>query len=92
MLIRGRSISAPFINLPSRDLRTYYHVIKRPTSLKSLQKAIRGIKGREKAIDGSFYNSWQSFEYEVSFIWRNAREYNEDTSEIYHFAGLLEVT
>lgn len=91
VLIRGHSISAPFINLPPRDLRSYYQVIKHPVSLKSLQKAIRGIKGRDKPIDGSFFKCWQAFEDEVGYIWNNAREYNEDGSEIYLLAGQLEV-
>jgi hypothetical protein len=28
------------------------------------------------------YPTWQSFEEEVSYVWRNAREYNEDDSDI----------
>jgi hypothetical protein len=91
MLTRGHSISAPFINLPPRDLRNYYQVIKHPVCLKSLQKAVRGIKGRDKPIDGSFLRSWQAFEDGVKYIWNNAREYNEDGSEIYLLAGRLEV-
>jgi hypothetical protein len=66
-------------------------VIKHPVCLKSVQKGIRGIRGRDKPIEGSFFRSWQAFEEEVSYIWNNARQYNEDGSEIYLLAGKLEV-
>lgn len=81
----------PFINLPSRDLRDYYKVIKHPVCLKGAQKAVRGIKGREKPTGATFFKSWQAFEDEISHIWNNAREYNEDGSEISVLAGQLEV-
>lgn len=81
----------PFINLPSRDLRDYYKVIKHPVCLKGAQKAVRGIKGREKPTGTTFFKSWQAFEDEISHIWNNAREYNEDGSEISIMAGHLEV-
>lgn len=86
-----QSISAPFINLPSRDLRDYHRLIKHPVSLKSVQKAVRGIKGKEKPAGLTFLKSWQAFQDEVGFIWKNAREYNEDGSEISMLAGKLEV-
>jgi hypothetical protein len=66
-------------------------VIKHPVCLKSVQKGSRGIRGRDKPIEGSFFRSWQAFEEEVSYIWNNARQYNEDGSEIYLLAGKLEV-
>ena len=88
---RDRPISGPFINLPSRELRDYYRVIKHPVCLKSAQKVVRGIKGREKPTGVTFLKSWQAFEDEVSYIWKNARAYNEDGSEIYQWASQLEV-
>lgn len=39
----------------------------------------------------SLFKSWQAFEDEVSYIWRNAREYNEDGSAISEAAGEIEV-
>ena len=84
-------ISTPFINLPSRELKDYYRLIKRPVCLKSVQKAVKGIKGRDKPTGQTLLKSWQSFEEESSYIWNNAREYNEDESEISELAGILEV-
>jgi len=88
----GQEISLPFLNLPSRQLTDYYRLIKHPVSLKSAQKKVRGIRGRDKPTNVSFLRNWQSFEDEVSFIWRNAREYNEDGSDIFKLAGQIEVS
>lgn len=52
---------------------------------------VRGIKGRDKPTDLSFFKSWQAFEDEISYIWNNARQYNEDGSEIFELAGEFEV-
>jgi len=57
-----------------------------------VQKHVRGVKGREKPTGVSFFRSWQSFEDEMSYIWNNARHYNEDGSEIFNLAGELEVS
>ena len=88
---RGSLISTPFLNLPPRDLRDYYQVVKNPVSLKAIQKQVRGIKGREKPTGTSFFKSWQMFEDEMDLLWTNARLYNEDTSDISALAGELEV-
>ena len=69
----------------------YYKVIKNPVSLKSVQKAVRGIKGRDKPTNLTFLKSWSAFEEEISHVWGNARTYNEDGSDIYNLAGELEV-
>ena len=79
------------MNLPSRELRDYYRLIKHPVCFKSAQKAVRGIRGRDKPTGVSFFRSWQAFEDEISYIWRNAREYNEDGSDIFELAGEFEV-
>ena len=84
-------ISTPFINLPSRELKDYYRLIKHPVCLKSVQKAVKGVKGREKPTGQTLLKSWQAFAEENSYIWNNAREYNEDESEISELAGILEV-
>ncbi|MCJ1380825.1 hypothetical protein MMC17_003934 [Xylographa soralifera] len=83
-------ISGPFLNLPSRELRDYYSVIKSPQCLKRVQKQVRGIQGREKPNGVSLFKSWRSFEEEMSKIWNNARLYNEDGSNISELAGQLE--
>jgi hypothetical protein len=36
--------------------------------------------------------TWDAFEGEMSFIWRNAKDYNEDGSEMFDLAGQLEVS
>lgn len=61
-------------------------------SLKSAQKLVRGIKGREPPTGTTFLKSWQAFEEEVGYIWQNARTYNEDGSDISELAGELEVS
>ncbi|KAL8987907.1 MAG: hypothetical protein Q9177_002942 [Variospora cf. flavescens] len=83
-------ISGPFINLPSRELREYYRVIKHPVSLRSVQKAVQGVKGREKPSGVSNFKSWATFEEETSCIWKNAYHYNEDGSDIFEAAKVLE--
>ncbi|KAL9121014.1 MAG: hypothetical protein Q9187_002428 [Circinaria calcarea] len=83
-------ISGPFQNLPPRDLRDYYRIIKHPQCLKGAQKMVRGVKGRDKPTGVSFFKSWQAFEDEISYIWKNARQYNEDGSEIFELANEFE--
>ena len=90
-LVSGELISVPFINLPSRTMRDYYSLIKKPVCLKGVQKMVRGIKGRDKPTGVTFFRSWQSFEDEMSYIWSNAREYNEPGSSIPDMADQLEV-
>jgi hypothetical protein len=74
-------IFTPFANLPSRKLEDYYKFIKYPVSLKKVRKR----------VDGEHFKTWDAFEEEVSFVWRNAKDYNEDGSEMYDLAGQLEV-
>ncbi|KAL8947698.1 MAG: hypothetical protein Q9222_006052 [Ikaeria aurantiellina] len=83
-------IVGPFVNLPSRELRDYYRVIKHPVSLKSVQRAVLGIRGREKPTGSSSFKSWATFEEETSCIWKNAYHYNEDGSDISEAASVLE--
>ncbi|KAL8810227.1 MAG: hypothetical protein Q9200_002751 [Gallowayella weberi] len=87
---QGELIVGPFITLPSRELRDYYRVIKRPVSLKSVQKAVHGVRGREKPTGVSSFKSWATFEEEASCIWKNAYHYNEDGSDISEAARSLE--
>ncbi|KAJ5204080.1 uncharacterized protein N7498_004959 [Penicillium cinerascens] len=87
----GDEVAYPFIGKPDRNLyRDYYEIIQHPVSLRSIQKKVRGTDSRKKSSKVTAYPTWQSFEEEVSYIWRNAREYNEDGSEISVLAGVLE--
>lgn len=88
---RDQAIFAPFIHLPPRTLVDYYKIIKHPVSLKSVQKLVRGIKGREPPTGSTFLKSWHAFEEEVSYIWKNARDYNEDGSDLFVLSEKLEV-
>ena len=88
---RGNAISAPFLNLPPRELKDYYQVIKHPVCLKKVQKLVRGIESRDTRTGVSIFKSWLQFENEIRHIWKNARTYNEDDSEIVQYANELEV-
>ncbi|OQE14379.1 hypothetical protein PENFLA_c038G09411 [Penicillium flavigenum] len=87
----GQDVSYPFIGKPDRNLyRDYYEIIQHPVSLRSIQKRVRGTDSRKNSSRTTAYPTWQSFEEEVSYVWRNAREYNEDDSDISILAGVLE--
>ena len=79
------------MNLPNRALRDYYQLIKEPVSLQRVHKRVRGIQGRGDPTDITEYKSWDAFEKIVSMIWKNARTYNEDGSELYNVSIELEV-
>jgi hypothetical protein len=83
-------IFTPFVNLPSRTLLDYYQVIKRPVSLKSIAKRVRGAHGRGAATGVTDFSTWAAFEEEVGYIWKNARAYNEDGSEMFNLAADFE--
>ncbi|KAF1817595.1 hypothetical protein P152DRAFT_454172 [Eremomyces bilateralis CBS 781.70] len=86
----GLAIYTPFVNLPSRQLVDYYQLIKTPISLKGVQKKVKGIQGRTTATGKTLLPTWDAFETEMSHIWKNARAYNEDGSDLYNLAGELE--
>ena len=80
------------MNKPDRSLyREYYDIIKHPTSLRTILKIVRGTDGRKNSTKTSPFRTWDAFAEEVSYIWRNAREFNEDGSAIVELAGELEV-
>ncbi|KAF4556057.1 Chromatin structure-remodeling complex subunit rsc4-like protein [Elsinoe fawcettii] len=79
-------IYQPFFNLPPRSLTDYFQLIKRPVCLKSLQKRARGQHGRETPTGITDFKTWDAFEDEVSLIWKNAQEYNEDGSDMFNLA------
>ena len=76
------TVFEPFIQLPSRQLKDYYAIIKRPTSLKQIMKKVHGWQSREQQTGVTDFRTWDSFENEVARIWDNARIYNEDGSEM----------
>ncbi|KAJ6013260.1 hypothetical protein N7540_007851 [Penicillium herquei] len=87
----GEEVAYPFVGKPDRALyRDYYEIIQYPVSLRSIQKKVRGTDGRKKGTGMTAFPTWQSFAEEVSYLWRNAREYNEDGSEIAALAGVME--
>ncbi|KAF2436323.1 Bromodomain-containing protein [Tothia fuscella] len=82
-------IFLPFVTLPPRSLTHYYQLIKNPTSLKSVQKKVKGIHGKGAPSRVTDLTSWDMFEEEMSYIWKNAQEYNEDGSDIFNLANEL---
>lgn len=89
----GNLISANFLNLPSRSLQDYYRVVRHPVSLKGVSKIVQGIRGRDPAPvpPATLFKSWDAFESELSYVWRNARIYNEDGSAIVELAEEIQV-
>jgi hypothetical protein len=67
---------------PRKDYPDYYKTIKRPTGIMDVKRGVE--KG--KVID------WETFAAEVGLIWTNAKDYNEDGSEINEMATDLEVS
>jgi hypothetical protein len=61
-------------------------------SLSAVQKRVRGVKGRDAPTGMTDLKSWDAFEEEVSHIWINARDYNEDGSEIHNLSIEFEVS
>ena len=88
----GLEIYQPFGNLPSRKLEDYYRVIKHPVSLKGVRKLIQGIHGRNTSTGVTDFKTWDQFEEEVSYIWRNAQEYNETGSDMYNLSEEFRVS
>lgn len=72
--------------MPSRKLDDYYKLIKHPVSLQSLLKRARGVQGRSLPTGISDFKTWEQLGEEISYVWRNAQEYNEDESEMYQLA------
>ncbi|QSZ29692.1 hypothetical protein DSL72_004209 [Monilinia vaccinii-corymbosi] len=80
----------PFVALPPRSLKDYYHVIPNPHCLKDLQKRVKGTYGGKNATGVSDFKTWAALEEDASLIWKNAYHYNEDGSEIFVLATELE--
>lgn len=71
-------------------MKDYYALIKDPMSLTAVQKKVRGVIGREQPTGHTLLKSWDALENAMSLIWKNARDYNEDGSEIYNLSIELE--
>lgn len=41
-----------------------------------------GVEGKKPPTGTSLFKSWQAFEDETSYLWINAKQFNEDGSEI----------
>ncbi|KAF2085614.1 Bromodomain-containing protein [Saccharata proteae CBS 121410] len=87
----GLKIYQPFATLPSRALKDYYAAIKHPVSLGGVLKKCQGFIGKKEGFSGvSDFKSWRALEDEVSYIWNNARSFNEDGSDLYNLANEFE--
>ncbi|KAJ9192076.1 hypothetical protein DTO164E3_6741 [Paecilomyces variotii] len=87
----GTEVGLPFVNKPDRNLyKDYYEIIQHPVSLRTIQRQARGTDGRKTGPRTTAFPTWLSFEEEMEYIWRNARDFNEDGSEIFNYAGILE--
>jgi hypothetical protein len=60
-------------------------------SLTAVKKRISGVVGREQPTGHTLYKSWDALEQAMTLIWLNARDYNEDGSDIYNVSIELEV-
>lgn len=85
------NIFQPFLNLPTRALKDYYQLIKDPMSLAAIKKKVQGVVGRDAPTGHTLFKSWDAFENAMSLVWKNARIYNEDGSELYNLSLELEV-
>ncbi|KAF2013455.1 Bromodomain-containing protein [Aaosphaeria arxii CBS 175.79] len=79
-------IFQPFVNLPSRALKDYYQAIKHPMCLSLVRKRVQGVVGRGPPTGTTSYKTWSALESDVALVWENAKEYNEDGSDIYNLA------
>ncbi|KZM18563.1 uncharacterized protein EKO05_0002340 [Ascochyta rabiei] len=84
------NIFQPFVNLPTRALKDYYQLIKDPMSLSAIKKKVQGVVGRDAPTGHTLFKSWDAFENAMSLVWKNARIYNEDGSELYNLSLELE--
>jgi hypothetical protein len=60
-------------------------------SLAAVKKKVQGVVGREQPTGLTLFKSWDQLESAMTLIWKNARDYNEDGSDIYNVSIELEV-
>lgn len=68
--------------VPKKDYPDYYKLIKKPTSISDVRAWV------ENETD----HDWDSLAREVRLIWDNAKEYNQEGSDIYIMAEKLEAS
>ncbi|KAI5306660.1 hypothetical protein KEM56_007721 [Ascosphaera pollenicola] len=79
----GLEVFYNFISKPDKNVyKEYYDIIKHPTSLRAILKLVRGTDNRKNSMKRSPFRTWHALEEEVSYIWRNASEFNEPGSAI----------
>ncbi|PNF17190.1 ATP-dependent helicase brm [Cryptotermes secundus] len=77
----GRTLSGPFMKLPSKqELPDYYNIIKRPIDIKKIQQRLEENK----------YTSFDDLERDFIQMCRNAQKYNEEASLIHEDSIVLE--
>lgn len=82
----------PFLDLlDPKDFKEYYQIIQHPVSIKQIHKRVKGVHGKKAATGVSDYKHWAAFEEEMSYLWKNAFEYNQDGSDIFVLAEELQV-
>ena len=67
--------------VPKKDYPDYYKLIKKPTSISD----VRAL------VENEIVQDWDALAKEVRLIWDNAKEYNQEGSDIYLMAEKLEV-
>jgi hypothetical protein len=60
-------------------------------SLSAIKKKVQGVVGRDAPTGHTLFKSWDAFENAMSLVWKNARIYNEDGSDLYNLSLELEV-
>lgn len=61
-------------------------------SLDRVLKKVQGFIGRSAGFSGiSDFKTWHQLEECAALIWRNARDFNEDGSDIFNLANEFEV-
>ncbi|QRV94709.1 bromodomain associated protein [Ceratobasidium sp. AG-Ba] len=79
----GYAYSGPFMDLvPRKEYPDYYQVIKKPTSFNQIIKRIKDKK----------YPNPKAFMDDVELVFTNATTYNEDHSQIWEDAKVLQAT
>lgn len=90
-MLSGNDLALNFLERPDKKrYADYYRKIAKPVALYILQKRVKGVvHNRETGV--SLYRSWDDFAEDVRLLWKNARAYNEEGSEIFELSGRLEV-
>ncbi|TPX46625.1 hypothetical protein SeMB42_g02959 [Synchytrium endobioticum] len=77
----GRVVSELFQEMVDRDeLPVYYDIIKKPIALSVI----------EQKIDENRYSSLDDFKADLDLMWKNAFSFNQEGSEVYQDAQLLQ--